>query len=144
MCEAENGGGSNGRGNDPAVREKVSPLEWIVAALGALLVLGAAGFLLRDALGTDPAPPRIAIEVDSVVRSGEGYLVEFRVRNRGSTTAAGLLVEGEIRDGAGALETSEVTFDFVPAEGVRRAGLFFTRDPGRHRLEIRPKGYDRP
>jgi uncharacterized protein (TIGR02588 family) len=126
-----------------ALRE-TSKLEWVVAALSLVLVLGVAGFLLHDAFGSPPSPPRITFEVDSVVRAGKGYLVEFRARNRGRTTAAGVEVEGELVSDTGSVETTGVTIDYVPAAGVTAAGLFFTEDPRKHRLEIRPKGYDRP
>ncbi len=136
-------------GTDKGRRESGSPdgtsgLEWVVAGLSALIVLGTAGFLVMDAFRIPPSPPRITIEVDSVVRAGPGYLVEFRARNSGQTTAAGLVIEGEIKGDTGTVEKGEVTIDYVPSEGVRKGGLFFTRDPRQHRLEIRPKGYDRP
>lgn len=132
------------RGEAKGGGEGTSPLEWLVAALSALLVLGTIAFLLHAALGSPATPPRITIQVDSVVRAGPGWLVEFRARNDGETTAAGLVVEGELRAGTGPVEKSQVTIDYVPARGVRRGGLFFTEDPRRHRLRIRPLGYDRP
>ena len=136
-------------GRDPTAAERgwrgaASPLEWVVAGLSTVLVLGAAGFLLRDAVEAPPTPARITVEVDSVVPAGEGFLVEFRARNEGHTTAAGLTVEGEVQDDSGAVEKSQVTLDYVPARGTRKGGLFFTRDPRRGRLELRPQGYGRP
>ncbi|HVG44216.1 MAG TPA: hypothetical protein VM890_05775 [Longimicrobium sp.] len=128
----------------PKGTARTSPLEWGVAAFSLVLVLSVAGFLLRDAFRSPPSPPRITIEVDSVVRAGTGYLVEFRALNAGRTTAAGLEVEGEILADTGSVETTQVTIDYVPAKGKTAAGLFFANDPRRHRLEIRPKGYDRP
>jgi uncharacterized protein (TIGR02588 family) len=44
----------------------------------------------------------------------------------------------------GTVESSEVTIDYVPGEATRRAGIYFSRDPRLHRLEIRAKGYDIP
>jgi uncharacterized protein (TIGR02588 family) len=139
-AEGERDGGRGERRS----REGTSPLEWVVAGLGTLLVLGTAGFLVRDAASGSSSPPRITVAVDSVLPAGAGYLVEFTARNGGETTAAGLVVEGEMRSGDGSVERSEVTIDFLPAGGSRRAGLFFSEDPRGHRLEIRPKGYDRP
>jgi len=121
-----------------------SPLEWAVAAFSLLLVLGVAGFLLHDAFRSPASPPRIILQVDSVVRAGRGYLVEFRAHNTGRTTAAGLEVEGEILADTESVETTQVTIDYVPAKGSTAAGLYFANDPRRHRLELRPKGYDRP
>jgi uncharacterized protein (TIGR02588 family) len=132
-----------GSARSKALRE-TPLLEWLVGALSLLLVLGVAGFLLNDAFRSPPSPPRITFEVDSIVRAGRGYLVELRARNAGRTTAAGVEIEGELLGDTGTVETTGVTIDYVPAEGVTAAGLFFTEDPRQHRLEIRPKGYDRP
>jgi len=132
------------RGEPERRPPNTSPLEWVVAGLSLLLVLGVAAFLLRDAFSKPPSPPRITFEVDSVVRAGRGWLVEFRARNQGRTTAAGVEVEGELLADTGSVETSAVTIDYVPAGGSTGAGLFFSSDPRRYRLELRPKGYDRP
>jgi uncharacterized protein (TIGR02588 family) len=133
--------GTPARGEAP---RKVSPLEWVVAGLSLALVLGVVGFILHDALRHPASPPRITFEVDSIVRAGAGHLVEFRARNGGRSTAAGLEVEGELLGDTGSVETSQVTIDYVPAQGATAAGLYFSEDPRRYRLELRPKGYDRP
>jgi len=125
-------------------REMPSPLEWAVGAVSLALVLAVAGFILNDAVRNPASPPRITFEVDSIVRAGRGHLVEFRARNTGRSTAAGVEVEGELLGDTGSVETTQVTIDYVPARGTTAAGLFFSEDPRRYRLEIRPKGYDRP
>lgn len=125
-------------------RDQTSPLEWVVAGVSTLLVLATVAFLLYDALGSPDLPPRITVEVDSVVAVGGSYLVEFRAHNAGQETAAGLVVEGAIHGDTGVVERSRVTVDYVPAQGTRKGGLFFTRDPRGGRLEIRPLGYGRP
>ena len=121
-----------------------SPWEWVVAALSAVLVLGAVGFMLNEALREPETPPKIEIAVDTIIAIGTGYVVEFSAKNRGTTTAAGLTVEGELKSDAGIVAKSEVTIDYVPAEATRQGGLFFSRDPRRYQLQIRPKGYARP
>jgi uncharacterized protein (TIGR02588 family) len=133
-----------GARRDERTSHGTSPWEWAVAALSALLVLGAIVHLGYE-IFTEPAtPPQIVIRIDSVMPSGEGYVVEFSAVNHGQTTAAALGVRGELRDSAAEPETSETTIDYVPAEGERRAGLYFTRDPRTARLKIRPLGYDLP
>ncbi len=121
-----------------------SPWEWVVAALSGVLVLGAIGFMLQEALSEPSSPPRIEIAVDTIIATRNGYVVEFRATNRGTTTAAGLTVEGELKSATGSVEKSEVTVQYVPAEASRQGGLFFSHDPQRYQLEIRPKGYARP
>lgn len=136
----DTGDGGSGSGK----RDRTSPLEWVVAGISTLLVLGAVTFLLYGALGSPETPPLITLEVESVLPVGGSYLLEFRAHNRGGETAAGLVVEGEIRSDTGVVEKSQVTVDYVPARGSRKGGLFFTRDPRAGRLEIRPLGYSRP
>ena len=121
-----------------------STAEWIVAAVSAALVLGVLGFLIYDGVRSPSTPPDITIEIDSVQQAGPGYLVLFRARNRGRSTAAEVVVEGELEADTGKVETSETTIDYVPAGGQQRAGLFFTRDPGRLRLKLRAHGYREP
>ncbi len=125
-------------------QEGSSPLEWLTAALGAVLVLGTVGIMLYGALRNSPAPPQIEIAVDQIVETGSGYVVTFTARNRGSTTAAGLVVEGTLRGENGEVEQSTVTITYVPSEAREKAGLYFTQDPRRYRLELRPLGYEQP
>ena len=141
MSDARNGGSGDGGGRR---HEHASPLEWVIAGVSALLVLGTIAFLLHDALSGPSTPPQVTVHADTVLRAGPGWLVEFRATNGGQTTAAGLTVEGTLEADTGTVERSEVTIDYVPAQGSRRGGLYFTRDPGRHRLQLRATGYDRP
>ena len=117
--------------------------EWIVAIFSAALVLGLLGFLVYEGLGSPKTPPDVTIEVDSIQKAGPGYLVLFRARNSGRTTAAEVLVEGELED-SGKIERSETTIDYVPARGEQHAGLYFRGDPQRSRLRIRAHGYREP
>lgn len=139
----EEGRGDGERGGERR-RGGTSPWEWAIAAVGALLVLGVVAAMLHEALGRPSTPPRVELTVDTVIATGSGHLVEFRARNRGSRTAAMLVVEGELRGDTGTVETAQTTLDYLPEGSERSAGLFFTHDPARYRLELRPKGYDHP
>lgn len=124
--------------------ERTSVWEWIVAAISTVIVLGAIGFMLYEALSEPASPPKITIQVDSIVTTSSGYIVEFTAENRGQTTAQGLQIEGQLKSDTGTVQTSSVTIDYVPQEARRAGGLFFSEDPRRYRLELQPKGYDRP
>ena len=121
-----------------------STAEWIVAALSAALVLGVVGFLIYDGVRSPATPPDITVEVDSIQPAGPGYLVLFRAENRGRSTAAGVVVEGELQADTGQVEVSETTIEYVPAGGRQRAGLYFSHDPRRLRLKLRAQGYREP
>jgi len=118
--------------------------EWIVAIVSAALVLAVLAFLVYDGLRSPRTPAAITIESDSIQAAGPGYLVLFRARNRGRTTAAQVVVEGTLEAGSGEIETSQTTLDYVPAEGEQRGGLYFRQDPRRLTLRLRAHGFQEP
>jgi uncharacterized protein (TIGR02588 family) len=71
-------------------------------------------------------------------------LVEFRALNEGGRTAAGLTIEGELRNGTKVVESSDTTLEYLPSHSERSGGLFFTADPREYQLELRAKGYETP
>jgi uncharacterized protein (TIGR02588 family) len=118
--------------------------EWIVAISSAALVLALLGYLIYDGVRSPRTPPDVTIEADSIQKAGPGYLVLFRARNVGRTTAAEVLVEGELETDSGKVETSETTIDYVPARGEQHGGLYFRQDPRGGRLRLRAHGYRDP
>lgn len=132
-----------GAGDGGGARGVTSRWEWVVGVLGALCVSATIAFMGYEALAHKRTPPDLVLQVQSVSRTSGGWLVEVRARNRGTTTAARVHVEGELR-GGGEPETSEVVIDYVPGRSERRAGMIFTRDPRAGTLELRASGYDLP
>jgi uncharacterized protein (TIGR02588 family) len=118
--------------------------EWIVAAIGFMLVAGVIGFLLYEALAGNRLPPDLKLSVDSVVQTRNGYLVKITAVNQGGITAEGVDIEGELRSGTEPVERSQTTIDYLPPRSEKRAGLFFTRDPRQFDLQVRPFGYEEP
>ncbi|MCP9496061.1 MAG: hypothetical protein MSG64_16560 [Pyrinomonadaceae bacterium MAG19_C2-C3] len=133
-------------GTEPKPRKEKKPLiwEWIVATVGLVLVVSAIGFMLYRAIKGNASPPVISISVDSIMPTGDKFLVTFRAVNHGELTAAGLTVEGELRSGTQSVETSSATLNYVPSRSKRRGGLFFINDPRKFELKLRPKGYEQP
>ena len=132
---------TEGRGE---ARRPVPVTEWIVAALGALLVAGTIGYLVYLATTRDDTPPDVRVVAEGVVELQGGWLVRFRAINAGAQVAAQLLVEGELQGPGGAIETSEATIDYLPPRSEREGGLIFSRDPRSHELRLRAKGYMQP
>ena len=118
--------------------------EWIVGAIGFLLVASVIGLLLYQALEGDQTPPDVRLSVDSLVQTANGYLVKITAINQGGSTAEGVIVEGVLRSGAGPLEQSQTTIEYLPPRSQKRAGLFFSRDPRQFELQVRPLGYEEP
>lgn len=127
----------------PAV-QSASPWEWVAAAIGAALVLGALGYLVYFAETTPMGVPLIVLERGDVTQSGDGYLVTVTVANDGGTTAGAVTIEGTLHRGGVAVETATTTLDYVPRFSARQVGLFFSSDPRDGRLELRALGYAEP
>jgi uncharacterized protein (TIGR02588 family) len=131
-------------GEDKAMLKDAPPWMWGIGLLGLALVLGSIAFALYEAAAGDSTPPDVSVRVDSIHPTRNGYLVEFRAVNEGGSTAEGLTVEGELKDGAESVETSNTTIEYVPSHSERGGGLFFTSDPRRYELRLRAKGYEKP
>jgi uncharacterized protein (TIGR02588 family) len=130
-----------GAGPPPA---RVPATEWVVAALGAVLVAGTIGYLVWLALSRDQTPPDVRVVAGEVLALRHGFLVEFEAVNAGGSAAAELLVEGELEGPDGVIETAEATIDYLPPRSVREGGLLFSRDPRAQTLRLRAKGYVEP
>ena len=122
-----------------------SLLEWIAAALGALLVAGMFTFIAIEAIATkDSGPPMLDVTPVAIVSDGQSHVVEVKVTNRSGRTAAAVEIQGDLRRGAQLVETSHATLSYVPGQAERRAGLIFTRNPRHYSLQVRPGGYEVP
>ncbi len=119
-------------------------LEWIAGLVGMVILLAAIGFLLGQALQADDNPPSIVVEVRAITQQGDQFLVQFEATNEGGQTAADVTIEGQlIRDGE-TVETGTSTITYIPAQSMRRGGLFFTQDPSDYTLDLRATGYEKP
>lgn len=141
---AQKGGEEESGGDDGAPAGVRSPWEWVAAAASALLVVGAIGFLGYEAVGRGESPPQIGVRVERIIPRPGQFLVMIQARNTGGTTAHALMVEGELRSDTGVVERSQATIDYVPSGAARKAGLFFSHDPRRYAVRVRPTGYDEP
>jgi uncharacterized protein (TIGR02588 family) len=135
---------SNQAGKNQGKLDDAPLWMWGIGLLGLVLVLGSIGFALYEAVAGDSSPPDVTVQMMEILPAQNGFLVEFRVINEGGTTAAGLTVEGELRNGAEIMEASDTTVEYVPSHSEREGGLFFTLDPRQYDLQLRAKGYETP
>jgi len=113
-----------------------------MGGIGFFIIAGVLGFLLYTGINEDHPLPDVKLSVDSVLRIRNGYLVRVTATNEGGMTAGGVIVEGELRQGAEPVERSKTVIEFLPARSKKRAGLFFTKDPNQFELKLRPLGYE--
>lgn len=126
-------------------KETTPALEWLVAAIGFILVAGIIGFLIYSAVTQENSPPKLSVKTDSVTAVENGYLVKFSLYNDGENNAAEVVVEGKITEGEKDLETSSVTIDYSPSHSRREGALLFTREPkSGENFQIRALGYQKP
>lgn len=128
-------------------KERTGPslLEWIAAAVGALVAIAIVVLIGIEAFRSNGnEPPRLEVRALSVSGTAGSYVVEIEVSNTGHQTAAGVTVEGELMEGGERVESSTATVTYVPGRSERKAGLLFTRDPRALQLEVRATGYEEP
>lgn len=124
--------------------EATSWPEWVVAALGGILIIATIGYMLLFSTTHHATPPDIIITQTRHSTLSHGYLVEFTARNSGNATAANLVVQGSLTTNGKVVEQSETTIDYLPHQAERKGGLIFTRDPEGHEITIRASGYFAP
>ena len=120
--------------------------ELLAGVVGLLLVLGVLGVLLYEASRPQTAAS-IVTEVLSIAQQPSGYVVTFEAANEGRTTAASVLLQGELYDPATSdepVETAEVTFDYIPDRSARTGAFVFEHDPRQRELRILVKGFMDP
>ena len=136
-----------GSGSDSAKSKQSNAIpiwEWVAAAIGLIIVIGVLGFLLHEAVKGTRLPPDVTLSIDSVTQSANGYLVQITAINQGGSTAEGVIVEGDLRNGSELVERSQTTLDHLPPRSKKRAGFFFKRDPRLYELQVRALGYEEP
>lgn len=117
--------------------------EWIVSAIGLLLVGATVGYLVYSALTLEDSPPDIQVEILSVQPLRHGYLAKFRATNHGGQPANEVTIVGEHGEGP-EREESQAVVDFLPAGSEKGGGLFFSRQPAPEGVTVRATGYQEP
>lgn len=119
-------------------------VEWVTGINSAALVLFMASWIAVEAFTYTAEPPNLEVAQVSQNAAAGGYRVTFQISNSSNTTAAAVVVRGELRQNGEMLEESEVTFDYVPAQSLTRGAVFFTTDPSGLDLTLRPVGFTDP
>lgn len=117
--------------------------EWIVSAIGLLLVGATVGYMGYAALTLEDSPPDIQVEILSVQPVNNGFLARFRATNHGAQPANEVTIVGEHGEGA-EHEESQAVVDFLPAGSEKGGGLFFLRQPAPEGVTVRATGYQEP
>lgn len=118
--------------------------EWLLAAVGLVIVSLAIGTIVYRAVTQDSSPPDIQITVKTVSEKAGGFLVEFEVHNQGNQAASAVNIEGELRSNGVAVETKTMSMSYSPPNSKRSGGLIFAKDPKLYDVKIAAVGYENP
>ena len=118
--------------------------EWLIAAIGAVLILFVLGALVWEAVFESKSPPRIELRVKQTAPQGSGELVLIEAHNHGQQVASALKVRGVLRSGDTVIESREVTIDYLPHRSSKIVGLFFSQPTAGHDLRLEPIGFVQP
>lgn len=124
--------------------KKAERLEWIVAAISSVIVLGLTGFILYEAVTKTGSEPDIRMAIERGVPMTDGYVVEITVRNDGHATVSDVQIEGTAELGDGETETGNVTINYLPAASGIEVGLGFSREVDPEQVTLRVLGYSYP
>jgi uncharacterized protein (TIGR02588 family) len=118
-------------------------IEWTLAAVSGVIILGLAGYLLFEAVTKTGSHPVLILRIDGIEAMPEGAVVDISVLNTGHATAAEIEIEGTLGTGPDAI-TSTATLDYAPAESTSPVALVFNRPVSANELALRVLGYRDP
>lgn len=134
---------SNG-GTKKSHAAEIPRVEWIVGAIGLLIVTLAFSVLLYEGAAGDKSPPDVKLSVQTIVPLRNGFLVKVRAENEGGEPAARVAVKAELIKHAQVAEESETQFEYLPPHSSRDAGVFFSGDPREGEVRLKALGYEEP
>ncbi len=119
--------------------------EWIVFAVGLMLVLATLSYLAYDAATITDAPPSIEVRVGEPLQRPHNFIVPITLINHGDQTAEGVLIEVVLESGGEEKERGELTVAFLPRRSTREGWVAFQTDPRTvERTKARVLGYGKP
>lgn len=119
-------------------------IEWLTGGLSLLVVVGLIGWIGFRAVTAMSSPALLEVQPSVSVPAGSMHRIDFTVINRGQATAATVTVRGSLVSKEVAIETAEVTFDYVPGESEVHGAFLFQANPADAALEIHAVSYSDP
>ena len=122
---------------------KLTISEWIVAAVGAVVLIACGIILLTGSTGGE-AVPVIVAQMEEVTQTEAGFLLQAKVLNRGDEAAAEVRINAVLETSGRPAEIRESVLDYVPAHSAKRIGFYFVSDPREGRLELQAHSFVQP
>jgi uncharacterized protein (TIGR02588 family) len=120
-------------------------LEWLVFALGAVIVAGVVGCLCYLMAKGEGKPPEFIATIGRSFEQTDGYAVEVLITNRGDRTAEQVKVRVEQTSSAGEVTATEFDIAYVPPGATRKGMAIFPEQPrGEQSVTARVLGFQTP
>lgn len=120
-------------------------LEWVIFAVGLLLVVSTLGYLIYDATTVSEAPPNIEIQLGEIQPQTQNFLVPVSATNKGQQTAETVQIEVVLENGGKEEESAEFQIQFLPRGAKRSGWVTFETDPRTvEKIKTRAVGFEKP
>jgi uncharacterized protein (TIGR02588 family) len=119
-------------------------LEWIVFAIGLVLVVFTLAYLIYAGLTFGETPPSLEVRIGTPEQQPHNFIVPVTVINHGDETAAGVHIEVVMESEGEEKARSELEIPFVPRRSIREGWVAFEADPRTAQLKARVLGYEKP
>ena len=119
-------------------------IEWLIGGVSGVVVVGMIGFVFFQAISRSVSGPAMEVIAVGVEERQLSYHVGFRVKNRGDTTAADVMISGTLESEGEVIESVEVAVDYVPGNSVRTGGMIFVHNPSQYQLRLLATAYNDP
>ena len=125
-------------------KPKKNWLEWIVFAVGLVLVLSTLSYLVYTGATMGNEPPSIEVRLGTPEQRTHNFIVPVTVINHGDKTAEGIRIEVLMESGGAEKARGELEIPFLPRNATREGWVTFEQDPRNGQLKARVLGYEEP
>ncbi|MFB2879765.1 hypothetical protein [Floridanema aerugineum] len=120
-------------------------LEWVIFAVGLILVVSTLGYLIYDATTSSEAPPNIEVKLGEIQPQGQNFLVPVIATNKGEQTAETVQIEVVLEKDGKEAESAELQIQFLPRGAKRSGWVTFETDPRTvEKIKTRAVGFEKP
>lgn len=119
-------------------------LEWMVFAIGLVMIAFTLGYLGYAGATSGEQPPVLEVRLGTPEGYGSHFLVPVTVINHGDETAAGVHVEVVMESGSEEKARGQLEIAFVPRRSTRQGWVTFDQDPRTSHLKARVLGFEKP
>ena len=128
--------------------------EWIVFAVGLVLVTATLAYLVYEGATMGSSPPSLEVRLGTPEQRSHSFIVPVTVinqpgggavpwANHGDKTAGSIRIEVLMESGE-KRERGEVDIPFLPRGATREGWVTFEQDPRTTQLKARVLGYEEP